>query len=580
MVALALFSLTLFLGWPQERAPNTAVHADASTVQQKSLRIGGTVVDASSGAPLPRAQVSISAQGVRDSMQSTLTDEEGNFLFENLAAGRYSLFARRKGYVQQFYKQHEQFSTAIVVGPELNTENLRFEMRPGASISGQVLDEMNEAVRNAQVMLYERGAAFGRRSYWQANVAQTDDLGHYHFGNLMPGTYFVAVSAQPWYAQRVMHQRRVWRDWNDTTHENLSPATTEQTTVEEITTGEPELDVVYPITFFSNAPDIASAAAFTLTAGGAEVADFRLQPVPALHVTVRTPASADSAAPTANADSQQDENLWARLSLPVAEGIQVSLPTATQQIAPGVLEILGVPPGRVDVLLGSNKNGESRSRAQNIQVTGDTEVTLSESNSSGTVTGVARLENGAALAPPLTLFFRARAGGEQFATQADQNGEFSLKEQSLPAGTYDVLVSQPPGVAVKSMTATGAKVSGGSLEIAGGQDVRLKAVLSEGTGRVTGFALKDGKPVDGVMIVLVPEMPEHNLVLFRRDQSDSDGSFILPYVHPGKYTVVAIESGWELDWFTPKVIQKYLAGGEPVRVSANAKIEVKVKVQP
>jgi hypothetical protein len=566
MIALAFFSLMLFFAWPQEQALNPTTHADASVVQEKSLGIGGTVVDASSGAPLARAQVTISALGVRDSAQPALTDDNGNFLFGNLAAGRYTLFARRKGYVQQFYKAHEQFSTAIIVGPELNTENLRFEMRPGASISGQVLDEMNELVRNAQVMLYQRGAAFGRRSYWQQNALQTDDLGHYHFGHLAPGTYFVAVSAQPWYAQRVTHERVQQIDASG------------QTTIREVTNGEPELDVVYPITFFSNAPDITSAAAFTVQAGSTEVADFRLQPVRALHVTVRTASSADSG-PAASGDPQEGENFWAQVMQPLAEGIQVGVPAMAQQIAPGVMEISGVPPGRFSVVLGSNKNGESRSRSQNMQLTGDAEVTLSEASSSVAVSGVARLQNGLALTPPPTLLFRSRDSGEQFAMQADQNGEFGLKEQPLAGGTYDVMV-QPPAVAVKNMTATGAKVGGRSMEIAGGQEVRLKIVLSEGTGRITGFALKDGKPIDGVMIVLVPEMPEHNLVLFRRDQSDSDGSFILPSVHPGKYTVVAIESGWELDWFTPGVIQKYLAGGEPVQVTPNAKIEVKVKVQP
>jgi len=31
---------------------------------------------------------------------------------------------------------------------------------------------------------------------------------------------------------------------------------------------------------------------------------------------------------------------------------------------------------------------------------------------------------------------------------------------------------------------------------------------------------------------------------------------------------------------TPGVLEQYLGGGEPIRVAANAKIEVKVKVQP
>jgi Carboxypeptidase regulatory-like domain len=566
MLLQAIFGVLLFLGLAQEQAPGGA---GTSAVRRESiLRISGTVVDASSGAPLPRAQVSISAQGTRDFGESILTDEAGKFVFDNVAPGRYGLYAGRKGYVPQFYKQHEQFSTAIVVGPELNTENLRFELRPGASISGQVLDEMSEPVRNARVMLLRSGLAFGRRSNWQQQSVVTDDLGHYHFGYLVPGTYFVAVSAQPWYAQRVTQQRVEQVD--------ASGARTYQV----VTNGEPELDVVYPITFFSNAPDMAGAAPFTLKAGSAEIADFRLQPVRALHVTVRTSSSASADSGTPSADSQEIENVWAQLMQPLTEGLETGVPTSTQLIAPGVLEISGVPPGRFNVLVSLNKKGESRSRTQSVQLTGDTEVALSEGNSQGPVSGVAKLESGAALASAATLVFRARRSGDQFAAQVDPNGEFSLKDQPLPPGTYDLLVSQPPAVAVKSMTATGAKATGRSVEIAGGQDVRLKVVLSEGTGRITGFALKDGKPVDGVMIVLVPEVPEHNFVLFRRDQSDSDGSFFLRGVHTGKYTVVAIENGWELDWFTPGVIQKYLAGGEPVQVTANAKIEVKVKAQP
>jgi hypothetical protein len=92
-------------------------------------------------------------------------------------------------------------------------------------------------------------------------------------------------------------------------------------------------------------------------------------------------------------------------------------------------------------------------------------------------------------------------------------------------------------------------------------------------------AEKDGKPMDGVLVVLVPENPEHNFELFRRDQTDSDGSFNLNEVNPGKYTVVAIENGWELEWSKPGVIQKYLRGGEVANVEADGRVDVKVNVQ-
>lgn len=561
-----LLCLLLFGSWGQRQAPSapapSKTPAPARAAEQKSFRISGTVVDAVTGQPLAHAQVSINAQGVRDSAQFSVTDEDGRFVFENLAPGHYPLFARRRGYLQQFYKQHDQFSTAIIVGPELNSEDLQFEMRPDASISGQVLDEMSEPVRNAQVMLFRLGVALGRRSNWQENTVQTDDLGHFRFGHLEPATYVVGVSASPWYAQRAaLHQ---------VTRNEASG----QTTVREIIHEDPEMDVVYPITFFPNAPDISSAAPITVHSGDAETVDLRLQPVPSLHMIVRTASAAAT-----SGDSTENENFWPQVTQVVADGVQMGVPVSNQQIAPGVLEISGLPPGRFNVRVNSNKGGETTSRSQDVQLAGDSEVTLNEANASGTVSGIAKLESGAAQVPAPMIQLRARTTGERFMARAEQSGEFSLKDQTVPPGTYDVLI-QPATVAAKSMSATGAKVSGRSLEISGGQDVRLNIVLSEGTGRVTGFALKDGKPMDGVMIVLVPEVPEHNLVLFRRDQSDSDGSFALPGVHPGKYTVVAIENGWELEWLTPGVLEKYLAGGEVVRVTPNAKIEVKVKVQP
>ena len=81
------------------------------------------------------------------------------------------------------------------------------------------------------------------------------------------------------------------------------------------------------------------------------------------------------------------------------------------------------------------------------------------------------------------------------------------------------------------------------------------------------------------MIVLVPQDPGHNLPLFRRDQSDSDGTFTLSNVVPGQYTVVAIANGWELEWANPAVLQPYLKGGESVQVPAEGKLDVKVQVQ-
>ena len=99
------------------------------------------------------------------------------------------------------------------------------------------------------------------------------------------------------------------------------------------------------------------------------------------------------------------------------------------------------------------------------------------------------------------------------------------------------------------------------------------------TAKITGIALKNDKPAPGAMIVLAPRDLKSNPALFRRDQADSDGTFALNSVVPGRYTLMAIEDGWDLEWAEPDVLQNYIAGGESLQIAANGKIEVKVKVR-
>jgi hypothetical protein len=81
------------------------------------------------------------------------------------------------------------------------------------------------------------------------------------------------------------------------------------------------------------------------------------------------------------------------------------------------------------------------------------------------------------------------------------------------------------------------------------------------------------------MVVLVPANPADNYSLFRRDQSDSDGSFTLRDVVPGNYTAIAIENGWEIPWADPNALRPYLAKGTPVRVQGNGEYQIEVAAQ-
>ena len=83
----------------------------------------------------------------------------------------------------------------------------------------------------------------------------------------------------------------------------------------------------------------------------------------------------------------------------------------------------------------------------------------------------------------------------------------------------------------------------------------------------------------GAMILLVPNDSQSDPWLYQRDQSDSDGSFTMSQVPPGRYTVMAIENGWTQEGANPSVLKRWLRGGETLQVAPNGKYTIKVKAQ-
>src|SRR5437016_9523555 len=122
---------------------------------------------------------------------------------------------------------------------------------------------------------------------------------------------------------------------------------------------------------------------------------------------------------------------------------------------------------------------------------------------------------------------------------------------------------------------------GHSLTIAPGSSAKVTLSLIGGMATVEGIAKRDGNGISGAMIVLVPEDPESHRELFRRDQSDQDGTFLLPSVIPGPYTILAIEDGWDLDWAQSAVIASYARHGLKVtiRPGVNGTFKVPEAVQ-
>jgi hypothetical protein len=196
------------------------------------------------------------------------------------------------------------------------------------------------------------------------------------------------------------------------------------------------------------------------------------------------------------------------------------------------------------------------------------------------VSGKLEMASGAALPPVSMLQLVPSGGGNSVNAAASTDGSFDL--HAVPAGEYTVQVTSSTGpVNVAQMAASGAEVHGRRITV-GTDSVLLAATLARGSVSVSGYARRDGKGLGGALILLVPEHPEDNGELFRQDQSDSDGSFLLSRILPGSYTLVAIENGWTLEWSRAEVLAPYLARGTKLHITGaetNLNLPSAVEVQ-
>ena len=246
----------------------------------------------------------------------------------------------------------------------------------------------------------------------------------------------------------------------------------------------------------------------------------------------------------------------------------------------GVVEIAGLAPGHYVIEMpdsrGVNDKGSNRSGYREIDLAGDLEMNANDSSGFVSVGGAVLLDEAAGAPKRLAMQLLNEETGENFGSEIDDKGQFEF--EGIKPGRYTVALQSGGGYFLRTMTATGAKLSGRTL-VMGTSSVRIAAEVGRGVARVDGTALRDGKPFAGAMIVLVPQNAGNNSPLFRRDQSDSDGTFTLPNVVPGQYTVVALANGWDLEWGNPAVLQPYLKGGEPVEITGDGKVQIEVKVQ-
>jgi len=570
MREVGVFGLIALLGACGLAAPQAAA---------QGYRIAGKVVSSTTGERLGRVRVTIADVRDRSRTGSVITGDDGAFVFANLPAGKYSLKAARRGFIESYFMQHGQFSTAIVTGGEVDSEHLVFRLTPQAILSGRVFDEAGEAVRKARVALFRQDQNAGFERVHTMATQRTDDRGAYEFAELAAGNYFLSVTARPWYAVNPRSMQT-----GGGTSRTRSPDGTWTTETHEATVETPEaiagFDVAYPTTYYPDVTDSDEAVPIPLRGGERLTVDMHLNPVPALRVVIRTSGSGAMgfAMPqiTKRAFDSEDDILAAYMDRgPAAQ--DDPRPSVVNMLGPGMAEISGIPAGRYTLRMrGIPGTGQAGTRSE-VELTQDgQEVTPSAGETVGSVKFAVQIAGEASV--PQELMLALKTPERKVVRGAPVNAEGKCEMQEVPPGKYELLAATPnTDYAVTGMVVNGGVSRGHGLEIASGTSTEATVTLVAGEAVVQGVAKRDGKGMAGVMIVMVPKDPETHQELFRRDQSDSDGTFSLANVIPGDYTVLAIEDGWDLNWSEPGVIEHYVPKGQKVVVPAGESGTVKLE---
>jgi hypothetical protein len=515
-----------------------------------TFRIAGTVVNAIGGNPLSRARVTIADARNPRNTQSMVTSEDGRFDFKQVSAGKYSLQGAKRGFIPGLYDEHEQFSTAIVTGAGLDTESLVLRLSPSAVLSGKILDDLGEPVRQGQVSLYREDRRVGVGRIQKFRITNSDDQGAYEFAELDAGSYFVSATAKPWYA--------------------LHPVSSHQPNEENLPTAlDQSLDTAYPITYYGDSTEPDDATPIPVRGGDRLEADIHLNPVPALHLIFHIP------------DNGANGFNLPLLQKPSFDGAETIQHDGMQQISPGVFEITGVAPGRY--LVHAPESGMGSEDGEIDITTNGQELDTSKAQRASSVKATIQVLGEATLPPQIELALRNNKMRIVAWGEMDAKGEAEF--QNLAPGKYDVLAgSRPKAYSVVQMSSDGNVIAGHTLTVTAGASMTVALSLAGGTVNVEGFAKRAGKGTSAAMVVLVPKNPETNRELFRRDQSDQDGSFLLRSIIPGTYTIVAIENGWDLDWSRPGVIAHYAKQGQTITVTNQTQTTMHltdpVQVQP
>jgi hypothetical protein len=538
MTALLLLAGTLALQPPpaQPLPAGTAV-------------IRGQVTDKETGAPMPRALVTMRLLAQGNRVSQSIADHDGRFEFVNLATGRYEVSAtageHRGGYLRASYQERPVPAgvtpTLTLKDGEIRTD-ITIALPRALAVSGRVVDEFGDPLAGVNTSLIPLGAE-SRGSFQRGGT--TDDLGMFRLYGVMPGRYLVCTQVE----FTDMLSRGEGAAPSERFASTCYPSALQQSDGQPVVVGTSDVDGIEIRMRKSRAFSISGTV---VDSTGAPVAN---PSVTLVHFRGDGAASTGSSAPG------------------------------------GAFLFRGLLPGEyaVEASSGADRVRQDERGFVSLQVANEditnVVVTLQKAAS---VSGRILFEDTAPSLPPgnaitispqpvrRAMYIPSRPAtvdADHAFTLTDLFGPNRLNVQGLPRGW-----------AVKSIRYRGQDITGTAAEFATDTNQQVEITLTSRLAVVSGTVMDDSaKPAAGALVMMLPADPKRwtaeFLYQYPRTGVSRDGRFALPGVVAGDYLLVAIAADQSRvlspDKLGPHIISKY---AERVSLVENDRLTMNLRV--
>ena len=542
-LALLIALLPLALASATQQA--LAQDAPAAT---SGYSVRGTVVNAVTNQPVARALVSLAVD------QAVLTDSNGQFSFDNVAAGSYSLSVTKPGYqgrggmIRGNVLTHLRREPAerLLVGPDM--PSVALSITPLATIAGHVTLSTADPADGIRIQAFVRRMENGHPRWTIAGEARTRSDGSFRIANLEPGSYRLSTMASLDRPALVLNAHGpVWG---------------------------------YPALYYPGTTEISGAGILTVGAGQqaeADIAVVRQQFFPVIglvHSSSGTPANfeiLDSGGRQTGLSARFDRQ----------DGtVHAAVPNGTWTIEAHVY-------GQ-SMEWGSTTfqvNGAPASFAISLQPIPHIPINIrrdfSDSADNSPPAG-----SGPGMNLELTNADEMRSEGGGGMTENEKSGSPEWQLNVNEPGRYWVQAEAWPPAFVSSVTSGGTDLGSNPLVIVPGSTPQpVEVTLRDDGGTITGIigSQTPGAPNPNVAGE-TPQVWIYAIPLFstaaalRNVMPNSDGHFSFYAMPPGSYRVVACDAQQDIDFHSVEGVAAWAGKGQTVTVDPGGTASVELDV--